>query len=114
MGLPVWPATSSQRSGDGSRFEQWLSTLYQKKWVAYAQGPPSGIEGPDAVLKYLARYVTGVAISDKRLVSHGASRVVFRRKNYRSGGRQQTTSVAGAEFVRRWGLCPQTPGILEA
>jgi hypothetical protein len=84
------------------QFEQWLSVLYQKNWVAYAQGPPSGIEGPEAVVKYLARYVSGVAISDKRLVSHAAGRLVFRWKNYRAGGREQTTSVTGVEFVRRY------------
>ena len=52
------------------QFECWLSTLYQKNWVSFAQGPKSGIEGPEAVLKYLARYVSGVAISDRRLVSY--------------------------------------------
>jgi hypothetical protein len=60
--------------------------LYHKNWVTYAQGPPAGIEGPEALLKYLTRYVSGVAISDKRLVSHAAGRVVFRWKNYRAGG----------------------------
>jgi hypothetical protein len=91
------------------RFELWLSTLYKKNWVAYAQGPPSGVEGGEAVLKYLARYVSGVAISDRRLVSHANGRVTFRWKNYRvlkkgSGrsGREGTTSLPGAEFVRRY------------
>jgi hypothetical protein len=86
------------------RFELWLSTMYKKKWVAYAQGPPSGVKGAEAVLKYLARYVSGVAISDKRLVSQraGDGRVVFRWKNYRRGGSQQTTSLPGVEFVQRY------------
>jgi putative transposase/transposase-like zinc-binding protein len=91
------------------RFELWLSTLYQKKWVVYAQGPPSGVKGAEAVLKYLARYVSGVAISDKRLVSHANGRVTFRCKNYRvlkegsgRGGREGTTSLAGTEFVQRY------------
>ena len=91
------------------RFELWLSTLYKKKWVAYAQGPPSGVQGAEAVLKYLARYVSGVAISDKRLVSHANGRVIFHWKNYRvlkkgsgRGGREGTTSLAGVEFVERY------------
>ena len=46
---------------DKRQFESWLSTLYQKKWVVYAQGPPTGVEGAEAVLKYLARYVSGRA-----------------------------------------------------
>jgi hypothetical protein len=88
---------------DPRTFESWLATLYAKNWVAYAQGPPSGITGADAVLKYLARYVSGVAISDRRLVSHANGRVTFRWKNYARGGRSQTTApLEGVEFVRRY------------
>jgi hypothetical protein len=94
---------------DKRALELWLSTLYEKKWVVYAQGPPSGIEGAEAVLKYLARYVSGVAISDKRLVSHVDGRVTFRWKNYRllkegsgRGGHEDTTSLPGMEFVERY------------
>ena len=76
---------------DPRRFELWLSTLYEKKWVAYCQGPPSGIAGAEAVLKYLARYVSGVAISDKRLVSHANGRVIFRCKNSGNRGRPSRT-----------------------
>jgi len=83
-------------------FESWLATLYAKKWVAFVQGPPQGISGPDAVLKYLARYVSGVAISDRRLVSHATGRVTFGWKNYAGGGRSDTTTLAGVEFVRRY------------
>jgi hypothetical protein len=46
--------------------------------------------------------VSGVAISDRRLVSHEGGRVAFRWKNYRSGGAEATTSLAGVEFVRRY------------
>jgi len=88
---------------DKRTFESWLATLYAKKWVAFAQGPPQGITGADAVLKYLARYVSGVAISDRRLVSHANGRVTFRWKNYARGGTSQTTPpLAGVEFVRRY------------
>jgi hypothetical protein len=84
-------------------FESWLATLYAKNWVAFVQGPPEGIKGPDAVLKYLARYVSGVAISDRRLVSHTNGCVTFRWKNYARGGTSQTTPpLPGVEFVRRY------------
>jgi hypothetical protein len=84
------------------RFELWLSTMYKKKWVAYAQGPPSGVKGAEPVLKYLARYVSGVAISDRRLVSDSGGRVAFRWKNYRRGRAEEATSLPGVEFVRRY------------
>jgi hypothetical protein len=55
------------------------------------------------VLKYLARYVSGVAISDRRLVSHADGRVTFRWKNYARGGTSETTPpLQGVEFVRRY------------
>jgi hypothetical protein len=84
------------------QFESWLSTFYQKDWVVYAQGPPEGVQGTEAVLKYLARYVTGVAISDRRLVSDVAGRVTFRWKDYRRRGQEETTSLPAVEFVRRY------------
>ena len=88
---------------DQRTFESWLSTLYAKKWIAYAQGPPSGIKGPEAVLKYLARYVSGVAISDRRLLSHANGCVRFRWKNYARGGCSAITPpLPGVEFVRRY------------
>ena len=34
---------------DKRRFDSWLSTLYAKKWIAYSQGPPSGVQGAEAV-----------------------------------------------------------------
>lgn len=87
---------------DKRQFESWLSTLYNKNWVVYAQGPPAGVVGAEPVLKYLARYVSGVAISDRRLVSHVAGHVRFHWKNYARGGQQETTSLSGIEFVRRY------------
>lgn len=88
---------------DKRTFESWLSNLYAKNWVTYVQGPPSGVRGPEAVLKYLARYVSGVAISDRRLVSHANGRVTFRWKNYARGGCPAITPpLEGVEFVRRY------------
>jgi Putative transposase/Transposase zinc-binding domain len=87
---------------DPQRFEHWLTPLYQKDWVVYAQPPVSSRQGPEAVLKYLARYVAGSAISDQRLVSHADRKVTFRIKNYRQGRRQQTLTLQGLEFVRRF------------
>lgn len=104
----LWRAGKLKLDGELSHlkckreFESWLSTLYEKDWVVYAQGPPAGVQGGEAVLKYLARYVSGVAISDRRLVSDESGRVTFRWKNYRRGGVEQTTSLPSVEFIRRY------------
>jgi hypothetical protein len=98
----LWRKGKLSPLAEKRRFEPWLSTMYKKNWVAYAQGPPSGVVGAEPVLKYLARYVSGVAISDRRLVSDSGDRVAFRWKNYRRGRAEETTSLPGVEFVRRY------------
>ena len=87
---------------DAQDFAAWLSPLYQKEWVVYVQPPVSPGQGPQAVLKYLARYVAGTAISDARLLSHAEGRVAFRAKNYHEGRKQETLSLPEQEFVRRF------------
>jgi hypothetical protein len=89
---------------DPQGFQRWLTPLYQKDWVVYAQPPVSSRQGPEAVLKYLARYVAGTAISDQRLISQADGKVTFRAKNYRQGRQLQTLTLSGLEFLRRFVL----------
>jgi hypothetical protein len=59
------------------------------------------------VLKYLARYMTGGPISDRRIVRHEHGHVTFRaRKGTKTGGSDETEEVRlpGVEFVRRWAM----------
>ena len=75
--------------------------------VTYIQAPPTPDTTPDQVLKYLARYMTGGPISDRRLVAHENGHVTFRaRTGTQPGGSDETEEVRlpGAEFVRRWAL----------
>ena len=84
---------------DASAFGRWLRLLYDREWVVYAK-PPFG--GPEVVLKYLARYVHRVAISNRRLVSWAGGVVTFTGKDYANGGRTRTHRLSGMEFVRRF------------
>jgi hypothetical protein len=87
---------------DAKAFARWLSPLYEKDWVVYCQPPLSPQQGPEAVLKYLARYVSGAAISDARIISHEAGQVTFQAKNYRQGRKRETLTLSGLEFTRRF------------
>ena len=87
---------------DAQGFASWLAPLYLKDWVVYVQPPIDPPSGPDAVLKYLARYVAGAAISDRRLLSHEAGQVTFRVKDYRQDRKRKTLTLAGVEFTRRF------------
>jgi hypothetical protein len=87
-------------------FEDWVKPLEDVSWVTYIQRPPEH-SSPEHVVKYLARYMTGGPISDRRLVSHHQRSVMFRaRSGTIHGGSDQTEEVAlrGVEFVRRWCL----------
>jgi hypothetical protein len=76
-----------------------LRQARQRRWVVYAK-PPFG--GPEAALKYLARYTHRIAISNARLLSVDEETVRFTWKNYRSGNRVRPMSLPGGEFVRRF------------
>jgi hypothetical protein len=80
------------------QFEQVLSAVVRKDWVVYAK-PPFG--GPEAVLKYLARYTHRVAISNARLFDFEDSMVRFRYKDYAHGNRKRFMTLTALEFVRR-------------
>jgi hypothetical protein len=89
---------------DPAAFLRWLLPLQEKNWVVFCEAAPTGVTGPEAVLKYLARYVAGAAIGDSRLISHENGRVLFRVKDYRQGRKRDTLSLPGEEFVRRFCL----------
>jgi hypothetical protein len=84
---------------DPVAFAQWLESLYEHDWVVYAQPPAPG---PEVVLKYLARYVSRVALSESRLVSLQDGRVTFTIKDYAGGGARNELTLEVFEFLRRW------------
>lgn len=72
--------------------------LYRHNWVVYAKTP---LGGPAQVLEYLARYTHRTAISNERIVSVGAERVIFKVRSDDKGGKR-LVKVDGLEFVRRF------------
>ena len=68
------------------------------------KGRPNTARAPDAAIKYLANYVTGTAISDKRILADDGRYVTFSAKDYRHDSRRITLRVTGEEFVRRFRL----------
>ena len=91
---------------DAATFETFLAPLEAKSWVTYIEPPPE-TSRPEDVVKYLARYLTGGPISDRRLVAYDGRSVTFAaRTGTTHGGSAQTEEVtlSGKEFVRRWSL----------
>jgi hypothetical protein len=84
---------------DPSAFAALCGEADQRKWVVYAK-PPFG--GPEQVLKYLARYVQRIAISNSRLLSLENGRVTFAWKDYADGNQSKTMTLDAVEFIRRF------------
>lgn len=88
-------------------FDDWQKPLETIRWVAYIEPPPYDNCPPEQMAKYLARYLTGGPISDRRLVSDDDGFVTFQaRVGDKTGGSKETVPIriSGAEFVRRWCL----------
>ena len=79
----------------------WLEPIAAKRWHTFCQGPPVDCPNGTAVLKYLARYVVGSAISDQRIVSDDGEHVTTRAKDYRTG-LEGPLVLTGEEFVDRY------------
>jgi hypothetical protein len=80
-------------------FRSLLSRARAVEWVVYAK-PPFG--GPEAVLKYLARYTHRIAVSNHRLLDATDDHVSFTWKDYRHDHRRRVMTLEISEFVRRF------------
>ncbi|QYM77717.1 IS91 family transposase [Horticoccus luteus] len=70
---------------------------WRSRWVVHCQPAGSG----EAVVRYLARYVSRTAISDERLVVADDERVVFNYTDTKTQQRRQCT-LGAEEFLRRY------------
>lgn len=73
-------------------------SVWNTPWVVYAK--PS-IQGVDRVLRYLARYVYRIAITNNRILSCDDRTVTFRYKDSRDH-MLKTMTLPGLEFIRRF------------
>ena len=74
------------------------AAVWTKPWVVYAK--PT-VQGSALVLRYLARYVHRVAITDARLRTVDAAAVTFRYQDARARA-WRTMTLPGEEFLRRF------------
>jgi len=79
-------------------FKQIPASVWKRQWCSYSK--PYGT-GKEAVLKYLARYVFRIAITNHRLISMDESHVTFRYKDHKTD-QWKTERVEGVQFLRRF------------
>ncbi len=92
--------------------EQWFSDLEQTDWNVFIEGPPKGKSDPANVVKYLASYLTGGPISDRRIIRADDEEVEFwarpkKKSSSRSGRRRGMNTpepyrLSGLQFMQRW------------
>jgi hypothetical protein len=96
---------------DHQQRQQWLGELEAIDWNVFIQGPPHGQSEPAQVVKYLARYLTGGPIADRRLISADNHEVVFwaRPKKTDSQSKQRNGMpkpkpfrLTHRQFMQRW------------
>ena len=98
--LPHLQAAFRQHLRDLFQAHDWQvdPAVWGQDWGVHIQ--PAG-HGASA-LKYLGAYVARTAISDARIIEVTDRTVTFRWKNRQAGGRQETSTVPGVEFVQRY------------
>jgi hypothetical protein len=103
--LDVDPDFGDLRTDEG--WDTLTEHLESVDWVSFIQPPPAGSSGPNDLVHYLTRYLTGGPISDARIVAADADEVTFlAREGKVQGGQsvQVPVTLSTTEFVRRWCL----------
>jgi len=98
--LPHLQAAFRQHLRQRLRQQGWQvdPTVWDKDWGVHIRPVGNGV----AALKYLATYVARSVISDARLRDLNSHSVTFTWKNRDRANRQETSTVPGHEFVRRY------------
>lgn len=81
--------------------EQILAAAERRPWSMYSQ-PPFG--GPEQLLRYLAKYMYRVAITNDRIVSYENHQVTFRRRDCGRSTTKRLCILDAQEFLRRFVL----------
>lgn len=89
---------------DMDELKKIIANLSDRDWVVYIEGPPSEKSSPEHVLKYLARYLTGGPISDRRLIEDLDGKVAFWARAGDGSDKTIRVERTGVEFVRLWSL----------
>ena len=89
----------------GAAFCRWLEDLQRRNWVLR---PQPALDGGEAALGYLARYIRGVAIGNHRILQFDPVRgtVTFEYRDNESGPQGEdvirTCTIGAVEFIRRY------------
>lgn len=89
---------------DHAELERLLSELSVIDWAVFIQPPPKQHSRAEHVVRYLARYMTGGPISDRRLIRLEDDQVYFWARSQDKSGRSVPFRLSAVEFLQRWSL----------
>ena len=100
---------SHQHLNDPAALTQYINSIAVGDYRVFVQHAPNASSDPATVVKYLARYVSGGPISDRRIVSADGDKVTFLVRDNQSASNGQRKgqipiTIDQTEFVRRWSL----------
>ena len=81
---------------------QLIEKLRAKNWIINLQASPERWKGSTGIVNYLADYVAGTAISDRRLLEDDGQYVTIAYKDYRCDNIRKTERMLGEEFETRF------------
>ena len=98
---------------DPAAFRDWLQPLSDCDWVVFIEPPPTEDANPEHVLKYLARYLTGGPISDRRLIDHQDGKVTFwaRGHDKKAGNQREPCTLTGSRVHPSLGPAHSAQGL---
>ena len=93
----VWP----EEAGSVEERRGWRQVLARKSWNIYSKAT---LGNTRAVVRYLARYTSRIAMSNQRIleVDPVERTVRFSWKDYKDGGRRKDKTLPGNIFIRRF------------
>jgi len=92
---------------DPEAFSKWHEALAARRWVVYidpatAYGDPRDPDHGEQIVRYMARYASGMVLSNYRLISIDDGEVKFFYKDYRDGARRKVKTLPADEFIDRF------------
>jgi hypothetical protein len=96
--------TGALQFEDLPAINQILNQVKASDWVVYIQPPPQASSDPADIVKYLARYMTGGPISDRRLIKVQDDRVYFWARSHDKSGKLVEVSQTIMTFLSNWTL----------
>ena len=86
-------------SVSGASAKQLLKDADSRVWNMKVK---RAFAGPDAVIKYFARYTRRIALSDSRIVAYDGKSVTFNYRDRRDGNRVKSADLPGPKFCERF------------